>query len=367
MSQSGFIIKATCDGQSNIQTMGLRAGYDELVMDVAEAFDLIPASVTMFSLHNGTKLMVHLGAQGDLDVVLAESMEWGSHVLSLQVSGIAARRSLDGFGALAGVAATLSQIFYLYWMVTESGAGFMRELQLWFIVIFTVLVNLGNYFYLLDDETDKNHPFRLWVRPLGRRLLMVLLAPFTGDVLPLVGCKACGLDAPVRGVTRDGIVKWGVLMMAIQDGFVLWVMQALHTGEEALPLSTGAPLACLLLTSFSLVLNLPRRVSHFVLASCESEFMRKEELADDAKISMYASQKIAFKQPAKSPPKERPKSPAARPPMPLVPNGQRATPPGPPPSGPPSRGAPPTKQTPSQRGGKPTPPPKGGKGGKSMM
>lgn len=369
MSQSGFIVKATCDGQSNIQTMGLRAGYDELVMDVADAFDLIPASLTMFSLHKGTKLMVHLGAQGDLDVVLAESMEMGEHVLTLQVSGIAARRGLDGFGALAGMAATLSQCFYLYWMVTSSGAGFYRELQMWFIVIFTVLVNLGNYFYLLDDEMDKNHPFRLWVRPLGPRLLMMLLAPFTGDVLPLVGCKACGMDAPIRATTRDGIVKWGVLMMAIQDGFVLYVLQGMHTGEEALPLGTGAPLVCLLLTAFSVALNLPRRVSHFVLASCESEFMRKEELADDAKISMYASQKIGFKPPPNaSPPKERAKPPPARPPMPSASNGsQRAAPPSAPSSTPPPRGAPPSKQAPSQRGGKPTPPSKGGKGGKAMM
>ena len=165
MAQSGFIVKATCDGQENLQTMGLREGFQELIMDVAEAFDLIPASVTMFSMHNGTKLMVHLGSQGDLDVVLAESMEWGSHVITVQVTGIASRRGLDGLGALVGVAATGSQIAYLYWMITESGAGFMKELQMWAIVLFALLVNLGNFLYLIDDETDKNHPFRTLATP----------------------------------------------------------------------------------------------------------------------------------------------------------------------------------------------------------
>lgn len=367
MSASGFIIKASCEGHSNIQTMGLREGYEELVMDVAEAFDLIPASITIFSLHNGTKLMVHLGAQGDLDVVCAEAMEWGSHVLTLQVSGVAARRSLDGFGALAGAAATISQLFYLHWVITQSGVGFYRELQLWCIIVFTILVNLGNYFYLLDDENDKNHPFRLWVRPAWRRMMMLVIAPFTGDVLPLIACKACGMDAPLRSATRDGIVKWGIIMMVIQDGFLLWLLQGIHTGDDAIPLDTGAPLVCLALTAFSVVLNLPRRIAHFVLASCEAEFMRKEQLADDAKISMYAAQKIAFKPSQQSPQKERPKSPPSRPPMPAAQNGSQRSPPQSAPSPPPSRAAPQGKQAPSVRGKPAATPPKGGKGSKSMM
>ena len=113
-----------------------------------------------------------------------------------------------------------------------------------------------------------------------------------GDVLPLVGCKACGLDAPIRASTRDGVVKWGVLMMVLQDGMVLWLLQAMHTGDEALPL-TAWPLSCIALTSFSVLLNLPRRVSHFVLASCDAAYREKEELADDAKMMVYVAKKIA--------------------------------------------------------------------------
>jgi len=165
---SGFIIKATCEGVANMQSMGLREGYDHLIMDLSEAFDLIPASVSLFSLHNGTRLMVHLGSQGDLDVVLAEAMEWGSHVITVKVNGIPARRSLDAFGALAVAAGTVSQLYYLSWMVSSSGATFYQELQVWTILIFTLLVNFAGYAYLLDDETDKNHPFRLWIKPFGR-------------------------------------------------------------------------------------------------------------------------------------------------------------------------------------------------------
>jgi len=151
-------------------------------------------------------------------------------------------------------------------------------------------------------------------------------------VLPLASCNACGLDAPIRASTRDGVVKWGVLMMVIQDGLVLWVMQSIHTGEGAIALTT-VPLMTLSLTAFAVVLNLPRRLSHFVLGSCESEFMRKEELADDAKISMYAAQKIAFKA-SSPPPKEKPPSPPKPAPPP------KRTPLPPPPQPPPPTVAP---------------------------
>ena len=203
---SGWLVKASCEGNPNIQITGLRPqrdergaeggpGFHELVQDLADSFDLIPASVMLFSLHQGTKLSVHLGSQGDLDVVLAEALEYGSHVVAVTVSGIPARRALDAVGALLSVAATVSQLFYLSWIVTSSGAGFYYELKMWVVVVITVLYNLGSYFYLVDDESDKNHPFRLWMRPLFRRLGMLLLAPFTGDVLPLVACKVCARAA----------------------------------------------------------------------------------------------------------------------------------------------------------------------------
>jgi len=307
---SGWLVKASCEGFPHVQITGLRPqrndrgeeggpGYDELVVDLAEQFDLIPASVTMFSEHQVTKYSVHLGSQGDLDVVLAEAVEWGSHVITVSVTGVPARRALDAIGALADAVATVAQIRYLMWMFTESGAGFYRELTIGSIVIVTLIVNVGGFAYLLDDESDKNHPFRLWMRPLGRRVLMIVLAPFTGDVLPLVGCKSCGLDAPIRGSTRDGVVKWGVLMMAFQHGLIMWLLYEMHAPPLGQAL-TSAPLMCLYATAAALVLNLPRRVSHFVLGTCEAAFREKEELADDAKISMYAAQKMQVR--ASSPP-----------------------------------------------------------------
>ena len=198
---SGWLVKATCEGHGNSgrifnlppQKLDRGAegnpGYHELVGELAETFDLIPASVMLFSVHQGTKLSVHLGSQGDLDVVLAETMESGSHVIYVSVSGIPARRALDALGALAVAAATVAQLVYLWWLVTLSGATFYRQLIMWSVMIATLLINLGVFFYLLDDECDKHHAFRLWARPLHRRILMLLFAPFTGDVLPLVACK----------------------------------------------------------------------------------------------------------------------------------------------------------------------------------
>ena len=139
---------------------------------------------------------------------------------------------------------------------------------------------------------------------------MYLLAPLTQDVLPLVSCKACGMDAPVRAATRDGIVKWAILMNLVQDGTVLYILYSMHTGPSAMALE-GAPMDALVLTLLALLVNLPRRLAHFVLASCEAAFREKEELADDARISMYAAQKMAFK--ASSPPKGAPPEPVEQP------------------------------------------------------
>jgi len=376
VESTGFIVKATCAGHDTMRTMGLRSGYDELVVDLADAFDLIPASVTVFSMHNGTRLMVLLGSQGDLDVVLAEAMEWGSHVISIEISGIPARRTLDAVGCLASVAATVAQLFYLHWTVTApeeaTHATFYRELQLWSILSFTLLVNLGSFAYLLDDETDKNHPFRLWLRPLPRRLFMLVLAPFSGDVLPLVACKACGLDAPIRASTRDGVVKYGWFMMAVQDVLLLLVMWGAHTGETPGALAP-VPLAAIGLTLFSLLLNLPRRVSHFVIGSCEAAYREKEELADDAKISFFAATKMSSSA-SVSPSKPRPEPPA-KPAQPVAVNGAGSAPRrldvAPTPSAGSNRTPPPSKQRPTPpaagKGGQPAKGGKGGKSSKSMM
>ena len=182
MSTSGFIVKATCDSFSSIHSMGLRSqknetgeecgpGFHELVVDLADTFDLIPASVMLFSLHSGTKLMVHLGSQADLDVVLAEAMEWGSHVITVNVTGMPARRALDAVGCvpsdrrappslltadqctqpalcqslvfmcagLVATAATVTQLMYLYWIVMESVATFYQEFLIWSIMIFALM------------------------------------------------------------------------------------------------------------------------------------------------------------------------------------------------------------------------------------
>jgi len=336
--------------------MALRLGYDELVQDLADSFDLIPASVTLFSKHNGTQLWVHMGSQGDLDVVLAESSEWGSHVIHVEVSGIGAGRGLDAVGCLAATAATVSQLGYLWWMVTQSSVSFLRELEVWLILVLSMLVHLGSFAYLLDDETSHNHAFRQWVRPFVKRGLMLLLAPFSGDVLVFAACGLCGFNAPIRPSTREGIVRGGIWMMLLQDGMMLSVIHAVHFGAEAPQPLSALPEACLYVTLGSLTLNLPRRLAHFLVGSCEAAFREKEELADDAQISLFASQKMA----SRAPPMETPQSKG--------------------PSTPPKKGAaapivrtagsaPPPPA--SKRGGAPTASkaakPPAGKGGKSMM
>jgi len=139
---------------------------------------------------------------------------------------------------------------------------------------------------------------------------------------------------------------------------MLSVLQALHSGEDGLPLSE-IPRACLYATVVSLTVNLPRRLSHFIVGACETAYHEREELADDAQISMFANQKVAHGASSAAPPPVGKASPAAKPataaskpPSP----GSRASPPGQP-------NAPPKGRPPAGK------PPKGGAkaGGKSMM
>jgi len=362
---SGFIVKAVAANDQTLHTMALRVGYDELIADIADAFDLIPSSVNLSSQHNGTKLWVYMGSQGDLDVVLAESAEWGSHVITVEASGVSASRTLDAVGCLITSAGTISQLFYLNWMLslggTELEIDFFRELEVWVILGVAVFANIFSNFYLLDDESAHNHPFRQWQRPLFKRLLMLSLAPWSGDVLAFICSGVCGMHSPVRAATRAGVVKWGVILMLFQDVMMLSVLQALHGGEDGLPLSE-IPRACLYATVASLAINMPRRLSHFIVGACETAYREREELADDAQINMFANQKVASGASSAAPPPVGKASPTAKPATAAPKPSSQAPSPG-------SRGSPPGQPNTPPKGRPPAGKPKGGAkaGGKSMM
>ena len=44
-----------------------------------------------------------------------------------------------------------------------------------------------------------------------------LISPLTMDLVPLLGSKTFGLAAPLREETRHRVIKWGVLMLVLQD------------------------------------------------------------------------------------------------------------------------------------------------------
>jgi hypothetical protein len=83
----------------------------------------------------------------------------------------------------------------------------------------------------------------------------------------------------------------------------------MHAGPDGRPMSDAAQ-ACLAATIVSLAVNVPRRLSFFLVGSCETAYREKEVLADDAQISMFASQKVN----APPPPMETPQSPSKSPP-----------------------------------------------------
>jgi hypothetical protein len=157
---------------------------------------------------------------------------------------------------------------------------------------------LGSLIFVLDDETANNHPFRQWVRPLLKRSLLLLLGPFSSDVLPLASCGLWGCDAPLRFKTREAIVGGGLWTMVLQDGVMLSVLFALHLSPDEsnqLPLAP-IPMACLYATLASLALNAPRRLAHYLVSSCEAAYRQREELAEEAQIGVFASNKMAARE-----------------------------------------------------------------------
>lgn len=172
-------------------------------------------------------------------------------------------------------------------------------------------------------------------------------------------CRVCPLLS-----SSQGVVKWGILLLVFQDVALLQLMYWMHfapTADSELHPLDGIPTVALALTAFSVLLNLPRRLSHFVLASCEAAYREKEELAEDATISMFAAQKAGPKaaDPQKGSPAalKRVTPPGSKPGMPA--GSSRAA------NGPPSKRPQGTSPPPSQRPGsapkKMVPPPKGQK------
>ena len=70
------------------------------------------------------------------------------------------------------------------------------------------------------------------MKPIWRRLPLLLASPFTLDVLPMIGCRSCGFNAPIRKETRDAVVKWGVILLVLQDGTVPMPMASFGVGGE---------------------------------------------------------------------------------------------------------------------------------------
>ena len=65
--------------------------------------------------------------------------------------------------------------------------------------------------------------------------------------------------------------------------------------SNQLPLAP-IPMACLYATLASLALNAPRRLAHYLVSSCEAAYRQREELAEEAQIGVFASNKMAARE-----------------------------------------------------------------------
>ena len=132
--------------------------------------------------------------------------------------------------------------------------------------------------------------------------------------MPLLGSRTFGLDAPLRTETRHRVLKWGVLMLVLQDAGVLWQLQeqrstlqaasllgmggAVESGGplDALDESGGEPsaasaarrsalLACMAMTAATVALNAPRRVSAWAVGQCQARLPPEPPAGTPAKAT----------------------------------------------------------------------------------
>ena len=158
----------------------------------------------------------------------------GMHALTVEVSGMSVSRRIDAAAFFIGCLATLSQLLYVVAIKLWPPAA-PDDVGLQAQVVFGVvlLINISATLYLLDYEIADNNDFNLWLRKWERRMLFVLAAPLTIELMPFVSSRTFGLTAPLRAATRDAVIKWSALMLVLQDGVFLWLL-LLGSGEGLL-------------------------------------------------------------------------------------------------------------------------------------
>ena len=274
---SGMLVRAHTADYAQQESLPLPLDFDELLSTVSEAFALQRGSVRIRSKHAPTDLWVVLASQSQLMDAVREASESAMHMLTIEVSGRSARRTLDALMFALDLARLGAQVAYLWWL-SEEGLSLTLgpytvspAAALGVLLLLSVLANSIVALSVLVTELSENGALRRWFGGARGRIAPLLCSPLTLETLPLVASGVCGLDAPLRAATRDGIIQWGVVGLLVHDVLVLLLVVGVHGLPGTSPL---APLAavCLGTTALNVALNLPRRLVHFIVGAYRKSF-----------------------------------------------------------------------------------------------
>ena len=209
-----MLVRAHTADYAQQESLPLPLDFDELLSTVSEAFALQRGSVRIRSKHAPTDLWVVLASQSQLMDAVREASESAMHMLTIEVSGRSARRTLDALMFALDLARLGAQVAYLWWL-SEEGLSLTLgpytvspAAALGVLLLLSVLANSIVALSVLVTELSENGALRRWFGGARGRIAPLLCSPLTLETLPLVASGVCGLDAPLRAATRDGIIQW---------------------------------------------------------------------------------------------------------------------------------------------------------------
>ena len=115
-----MLVRAHTADYAQQESLPLPLDFDELLSTVSEAFALQRGSVRIRSKHAPTDLWVVLASQSQLMDAVREASESAMHMLTIEVSGRSARRTLDALMFALDLARLGAQVAYLWWLSEEG-------------------------------------------------------------------------------------------------------------------------------------------------------------------------------------------------------------------------------------------------------
>lgn len=196
--------------------------FDQLRATIAVAFDMHPHTLRFRSCHQASGFYVRLSSQADLDVIVSDMHDEGMHALTVEVTGMSANHNIVAMTFWISCLATASQLLYIVDVELDpaSTPDYLNTTAL--IVIAVVLfINTVAKCFLLHKHLAQNPDASRWISRWDRRMLFVVTAPLTIELMPSSSNGAFAFPTAVRYAVQKSMTKCSVLMLVLQDGWFL--------------------------------------------------------------------------------------------------------------------------------------------------